>query len=385
MKNKMIAAGLLGISGAAFAQSSPGTSVELYGVFDNALRSSTNASENGGKYNGFSQGLFNGDRFGFRGSENIDGSTSAIFDLEGGFVGGTGTSDQQGQLFGRQSWVGLKGKWGQLTLGRQYGTFSDVIGVGDFFGAGHGGLVYNNGKGNYGSNAAETNFFLQQSAIRWDNSVKYEGTFSGVTVGAMAVLGGDAGQGSGNDMYSGRIGYTMGPLTATVGYQTEKDLTAKHHNDSGFGAKYDLGGKDALYAFYFHSKFGTNFTPINATNSEMTPGAFGRTDDIAQLGWSHYVTPSLALTGLYYYDHAQNVAAAGDSGTRNGVVGIADYYFSQRTDVYFAAAYTRFEGALKDFKGGGDAVVDQNASGSGVFNGNYGNVSSLMLGIRHRF
>ena len=49
--------------------------------------------------------------------------------------------------------------WGQLTLGRQYGSFSDMIGAGDILGLTDGDALHNNGKGNYGSNAGETNFF----------------------------------------------------------------------------------------------------------------------------------------------------------------------------------------------------------------------------------
>ncbi|TCK88076.1 porin [Paraburkholderia sp. BL9I2N2] len=58
--------------------------------------------------------------FGIRGSEDLGGGTKAIFDLQGGFMPSNGTSRQGGRLFGRQSYVGLDGKFGRLTFGRQY-------------------------------------------------------------------------------------------------------------------------------------------------------------------------------------------------------------------------------------------------------------------------
>jgi len=384
LKTKLTGLGLLAITNLAFAQSAP--QVEMYGIFDNAVRVSTNASVSGQKYTGFTQGLFNGDRFGFRGSEAVDGGTYAIFDLEGGFVGGTGTSDQQGQLFGRQSWVGLKGAWGQLTLGRQYGNFSDMIGAGDILGLTHGDALYSNGKSNYGTNAGETNFFYQEMGLRFDNSLKYEGKTGDVGYGVMAALGGSTGDSNANSMYSGHLSYTYGPFLAGIAYQTEKDAFDKHHRNAGASARYDLGDKNMLYAFYFHSKFDANYTPINATNSEMTPGAFGRSDDILQLAANHYVTRNWNLMGIYYYDHAKGVNAVGDSGSRNGLVAVADYYFSARTDVYLAAARTKFNGALENSKNGGDVVSPDNGGpASGVVAGNFSGVSTAMIGLRHRF
>ena len=58
--------------------------------------------------------------FGFRGSENLGGGLKAIFDLQGGFSANSGISGQGPRLFGRQSYVGLDGKYGRLTFGRQY-------------------------------------------------------------------------------------------------------------------------------------------------------------------------------------------------------------------------------------------------------------------------
>jgi predicted porin len=116
----------------------PGSLFEPYGVIDMALRGSTNADPNGNTYVGFSQGLFNGSRWGLRGTEDLGGSFKAVYTLEGGVVLPVGQIDQQGQIFGRQAWVGVKSDYGSLTFGRQYGVFTEAVGAGDVFGSTHG-------------------------------------------------------------------------------------------------------------------------------------------------------------------------------------------------------------------------------------------------------
>ncbi|MGG2041235.1 porin [Burkholderia gladioli] len=54
--------------------------------------------------------------FGLKGSEDLGGGTRAVFQLEGQFEVGTGALD--GDLFGRQAWVGSTMRaGGTLTLG----------------------------------------------------------------------------------------------------------------------------------------------------------------------------------------------------------------------------------------------------------------------------
>src|ERR1039457_805414 len=45
-----------------------------------------------------------------------------MFDLEMGLNADDGTLAQGGLVFGRQAFVGLSDSWGELTLGRQYGS-----------------------------------------------------------------------------------------------------------------------------------------------------------------------------------------------------------------------------------------------------------------------
>ncbi|MEB0178335.1 porin, partial [Undibacterium sp. CCC3.4] len=70
-------------------------------------------------------GGMNTSRLGFRGNEDLGGGLKAIWQLEGGVILDTGTSD--GDLFGRQANVGLQGDFGRIVAGRSYSTTYDFI------------------------------------------------------------------------------------------------------------------------------------------------------------------------------------------------------------------------------------------------------------------
>ncbi len=379
-----------GADGTAPAIGQPGSLVEVYGIIDTGLRLSTNADTAGESYFGFSQGLFNGSRFGIRGTEGLDGSLKAIYALEGGVILPYGGLDQQSQIFGRQAWVGVSSDYGTLTFGRQYGTFSDAVGVGDVFGGGHGNMGYWNGKQATGSNLngtdAVNSFFLQEMGFRWDQSVKYAANFSGVTVGAMAMLGDVTGTYQEDTMFSGSLGYNAKdfPVSAAVGAQYEIDKSQNHHVQVGGGLKYALDPTDGVYVFYFHSAFDAGFnntsninTAGTPTNSEFKSVTLARIDDIASVGVNYYVLPSLNLIGAYFFDYAQNVATSGDNGMRNSGLAAADYYFTKDFDVYLAGWFSLFNSALQTSSNGGDVA----AAGSN----SVGNSLSVMVGARYRF
>ncbi|MDR5761096.1 porin [Caballeronia sp. LZ035] len=99
-----------------------GSSVTMYGLIDQGLEFVNNVAN--GK-NATRNSWRTGDGtatsyFGIRGVEDLGGGMRAIFDLQGGFQPTNGASRQGGRLFGRQSYVGIDGKYGRLTFGRQY-------------------------------------------------------------------------------------------------------------------------------------------------------------------------------------------------------------------------------------------------------------------------
>src|SRR5450830_69727 len=161
-------------TGSAAAQSQ----VTIYGIVDTGVVYTTNANAAGNSI--VKMPSLTGEfpsRLGFKGVEDLGGGLQALFVLEGGFGVDTGALGQGGRLFGRQSFIGLKNAWGQISLGRQVNmTYlstakSDVLGPNIFALSSIDGYLPN---------------------ARSDNAIGYLGSFSGVTVGATYSFGRDA-------------------------------------------------------------------------------------------------------------------------------------------------------------------------------------------------
>ena len=108
------------------------SSVTLYGILDTALIYGNNekTTKAGVGHSGveMDSGGISGSRFGFRGSEDLGGGLSAVFDLEDGFSSANGKLSNSGDLFGRQAFVGLSSsQYGTVTLGRRYAFMSEYV------------------------------------------------------------------------------------------------------------------------------------------------------------------------------------------------------------------------------------------------------------------
>ncbi|WP_194715616.1 porin [Noviherbaspirillum soli] len=98
----------------ALAQSS----MTIYGINDIGISHEKNGAAAGSSTR-MDSGIQSGSRLGFKGVEPLGGGLAAIFTLENGFNGDSGSLGQGGLLFGRQAWVGLSGNFGTVKLGRQ--------------------------------------------------------------------------------------------------------------------------------------------------------------------------------------------------------------------------------------------------------------------------
>ncbi|MGT2490249.1 porin [Cupriavidus basilensis] len=126
------AAAAAAASGAAFAQTASG--VTLYGIADvgiEVINHMPAAGSAGGTVTRMNSGNLSGSRWGLRGTEDLGGGLKGIFVLESGFDIDSGTSGQGNRLFGRQSYVGLQGNFGAVTLGRQQNSLYDLFGAYD--------------------------------------------------------------------------------------------------------------------------------------------------------------------------------------------------------------------------------------------------------------
>jgi predicted porin len=240
-KSRLLTATLLGASAiAAQAQhvtSTGGSSVTLYGLIDVAVETVSNV--NGvGRINRVPSNVgMMPSSFGFKGSEDLGGGLSAVFNLEAGFAPDSGVSGQGGRLFGRQANVGLAGPWGRVLLGRNQSTFYWSVWDSDVMGP----ALYAIGS---------LDAYIPNA--RADNSIAYRGTFSGLTVAAEYSLGRDtvnAGPSpvgtncpgeSGSDkqacrQWSATLKYDSADLGAVLAYDTQNGRTLASATDVVFG------------------------------------------------------------------------------------------------------------------------------------------------------
>lgn len=355
----------------AFAQSS----VTLYGIVDTGVEYLTHATPTGGSLARMPV-LGGGDmpsRWGIKGAEDLGGGLKAVFTLESGFSASNGASQQGGRLFGRQSYVGLSGPWGQVTFGRQYSmtvwgmTDSNILGAG-----GLGGLA---------------SFDPYLLAARFDNSVVYMGTFSGLTAGASYSFGRDSsaagncpGQ-TGNDFLACRA------VSAMLKYDT---------NIWGIAATYDeqRGGAGAAPVTVVPGLPGIAFTKSGDTDRRYQLAAKLFVGPV-QLGagWIHrqiegdvqsaitnleYLAASLPY-GVWTFD-AQISRIDNGKYDADGTMGAvrANYNLSKRTALYGVLAYMKNNGKGAIYSASAGSVVPA-APHAGS------NQLGVELGIRHRF
>lgn len=228
MKKTLLALAVFGVvSGAAYAQSS----TDIYGIVNIGLTYSK--SDVARTRLGVDSGGWYGSRLGFRGTENLGNGLSAIYQLESGFSPDTGALGQGGRLFGRQSWVGLKGDFGTLRFGRSwtptYSLLTDVI---DPFEDGLTGAA----GAYFGRN------IFTAIDIRMQNAVFYTKSIGGLKADLAYSMGEVAGSTSANAQISTAFTYTAGALKAVLGYQDINDVAGTGSAKLTFvGGSYDFG------------------------------------------------------------------------------------------------------------------------------------------------
>ena len=214
MKKSLLALAVFGaFAGAASAQ----TSVTAYGVADVGF-----VREYGSLGPGITKldsGVQSGSRLGFKGTEDLGSGLKALFQLETGIAMDTGGFTQGGTAFGRQSWVGLAGSFGMVSLGRQYQSQFTALDEVDPFGTGLAGT--------------STNLFNYPTGSRNNNMIRYETPeMGGFNAQAQYGFGEVAGNTSASRKLGGSIGYSNGPAVIKLAY--EKDNNAADTSSAKF-------------------------------------------------------------------------------------------------------------------------------------------------------
>ncbi|CAG9246039.1 Outer membrane protein (Porin) [Paraburkholderia unamae] len=383
MKRFVIAAALGSFTCIVHAQSS----VTLYGVADAGFVYNNNSK--GHPLYTTGAGNLQGNRWGLRGAEDIGGGLKAVFVLENGFNMYTGGLAQGGDLFGRQAYVGISSDYGSLTLGRQYDSVVDFTGpfeVGTqwatYFGAHPGDL----------DNMNNTN--------RINNSVKYtSANYAGLKFGALYSFGGVAGQFSKNQIFSGGIGYSHGPLALGVAYLNVKNpnfslygnMAASSASGSNMGGSTVISGYATAGSEQVISAGGSytlGSATLGATYSNTQFRNLGQTPVIAagqvtagtakfhnvELNLKYQITPVWLVGAAYDYTRGYGVNDA----RYNQVVVGTDYFLSKRTDLYLDCVYQHASGTDST---GHMAVANINALSAS----STASQVATIVGIRHRF
>lgn len=331
MKKSLLALAVLGaFAGVASAQ----TNVAIYGIADAGI-----VLERGGAAGSVSKlgsGVASGSRIGFKGTEDLGGGLSANFVLENGFNIDTGALTG-GLLFGRQAFVGLKGGFGAVNLGRQYTPHYSLLVSADPFGNGLAGKTTN----------------VMTTVVRTDNLAKYSSpSMGGFTADVAYGFGEVAGNTSASRTIGLNLKYAAGPVMVGLGYH---NLNNAANTDDAKNTL--LAGTYDFRVAKAHLAYGVNKGTGTVDNTDLMVG----------------VTVPFGASKLVASYIRKDDKSTLNQDARQWAVGYF-YALSKRTDLYAAYAdITNKNGAT--FRVGNATDTAATASGDRAFN----------LGIRHTF
>lgn len=339
----------------AAGQASAQTSVQMYGVVDNAVQSTFGQGASGQTKTEVISGYFAASRLGFKGSEDLGDGMKAFFQLEMGLATDTGALQQGGRLFGRTAQVGISTSMGSLALGR-LGTP----------GSGTGPYNMTNGPKpidpfylGYGAAGWANSSNTMALPLRADNSLVYRTPqLGGLTFAGLYSFqrdGAEAVGASANARVTGLgLSYDGGPLFAMISYDHISNPLPGQPAQTALqiGAVYDfrvvklhmMAGQEKnefLFSSAVEAALASraNFAAIGLTvplasgrimlslqsrNATQAQGAYGRR--IASVGYTHDLSKRTALN-MAFSDSRANQALAGNPGFNFRQVGFGVSHF----------------------------------------------------------
>ncbi|MGI4814497.1 MAG: porin [Janthinobacterium lividum] len=345
-KRALLATTLACAGGVCHAQSS----VQLYGSIDAGLTYVTN--EGGSKNFKTDNGIISGNRWGFKGVEDLGGGISTIFKIEGGFNISSGKANQGGAIFGRQDWVGLQGPFGTFKIGNQYDMVNDFVTV---YNVSYDGSGYANHQGDFDRIAGDRNH----------NAVKYtSNVYGGFQAGAMYAFSNTAGDFHDGSAWSAGGQYNGGPVSVGIAYSSLATPTLDPYAAIGtplfFGttvATYSASGAatDTATAFQLKSmhaldvggsyRAGKWLFEGNFTNTTLNAFTASSVMHVYEGGVEYDFTP--VVRGVLGYQHTTFQGHTWNQGSG----GLA-YRLSKRTKVYVSGDYVKASSGVDADLGG---------------------------------
>jgi len=295
---------------AAHAQSS----VTLYGIADAGLiyqsKTQSPTGGNGGRLLGFTDSGMMPSLFGLKGDEDLGGGLHAEFNLESGIdMANGGFSDSNGNMWGRQAWVGLRGNFGTVRAGLQYSPFfmqTLALDPRSLSQLGSSLVVYAN-------NAIATGIFVS-NAVTYTTPV-----IAGLQGSALFAFGGTPGNFQAGRQYSGSLSYHWQNLGLYASYfngnagGTAPVPTVMPLEASQIGATYKFGAVTAKASF-------VNFKMAGA----------GVNNDVYNAGFDYLVLPMVDVNaGVWFQTNRDDTS----SKSVMGAVG-TQYFLSKATALY---------------------------------------------------
>jgi len=201
-----------------------------------------------------------------------------------------------------------------------------------------------------------------------NNSIKYKGTFDGLSVDALYGLGNQPGQLGLGATYAAELTYTYGPASLNTGFQqVAVPTSATGSSTDGSvgsainGAKinflhisgaYQVTKEIRLLAGWLRGQDQTGLTDSNMQQAgapALKGGSPNRIDNTYYVGANWQALPPLLFTFAYYYGQTRNAELL-DGGLGRGVnqsgTILAEYSFTKRTEIYGITDFARGTGAF---------------------------------------
>ncbi|QID16933.1 porin [Nitrogeniibacter mangrovi] len=311
-----------------------GTKISIFGIIDVGLLYQSKDGANGkSKFSMETSGLRQ-TVLGFKGERDMGDGITAFFNLESHFDTNNGQLHGSGDAAGasvpqwrRQANVGIKGDWGSLTFGRQYGPallahigteprafkeqFSNLYA-----------WAYNQYAATAGAVGTERNT-NNDVGIFFSNAIQYRNTVGPVNFGVLWAVGGQEGSMDNNSAVAAGATYT-GPVTLSASYQIIKDQGTGNNNVKHWG----LGAAKGFGDFTFKINY---LRAKNETRTGMN------VSDVSGLGvgadW-HWAERQTATVAYYHNKDHENT----NDETRNVVLS-NDFAWRPDTTVYVQAAF----------------------------------------------
>ena len=366
MKKTLVALAVLGsFAGVASAA----TSVTLYGTLDAGYEGWNFGKDLSGEKSGFVQGSgFNkngvslgtseqNSKIGVKGQEDLGNGLAAIFTLEGG-VGADNGETNAGQLFNRESTVGLKGSFGEVKIGRAKSQMELALG----------GVVP-------GHRVADVDLY-SVAMTRHSNGLFYSYDNAGFSFGAdVTTKGGAAGnedegkQGS-KIGYGARLGYAGqvgGGVTLLARAAYQNDGVEVTFDDGSKGKSQEWGGLLAAVVPYSNNALtvGVAYAQGKGEAADLVNAKFATAGLIERLSTKKARTLSAVIASsfgsndsayLKYQQRKGTTAGATDYKGNVWAVGY-EHNLSKRTSVYADIAYATIKANKGlDFSGKGTAT-----------------------------